>query len=1205
MANGFTPGTELGHMFEVGFNIGLLKALLESGIQIPDASLYREDLQQLKLDSLVDAMARRISVVAETGRETIQKWITGVVAHGYLSGYSFWQDLASTFGHSQPIVRYLQIRFDGANSLGTTRTTSEQIFRRWLAQLNIEDDTLIHRYQFKPGVFLQADTLLLLEVNRQWRMVVLDLSIFTVQSITNLADLSHPEVMRRLLRQELSYANKRGQFTRIAFDTKPGEFAFAAGLENYYRAFSRTDKESYKLIQAGSYAYTFYQFLQEQSLLDQRPLTFQVFGYSDRGVNAINVGTEELSLLQQCTTIYQSAHQAEANQQSHRDKVLQVIATNAGSSFEPGGRAFIQELLKRDFRVQPPLISYRETIRGFTNTGGVVPAGLGNATSSITPTSLRNLHADTVQTYLAPEATENLLFLTGAPGIGKTTALSRFCRDHRDEGFLFLYFSPRTQVNRDLLDKFEEWTTPEDSIISVFSTASTIDKYGQGKSTVLYRSKERSDTFRLGDVQFVSDNTPQFGDTPRRNMNSVLDDQFVERDQRNAGVLNSLCKGIQLLMRNDLADSVVATASIQSLKVTERGTTLDHIEKIFADGYRRDRGPLWDKLKTLSRKRKHLIVMIDEVTGDSAGVAFLDGIIKLFQKLGLFDAKSGFNTKIVVADASIVDASVIQSHLKSASSERDKVYFRKALPNDQPIQVEHFNFKSLNAVAINANCFPAASLDLVYHAFIETLNSSVNPVTYSVRKKIDDALCQDIVALLESPEEGQILVYLQDKAWIGRIIEAIGDLRKQQGQTWQRTEDYLEIHAYLGDEEKRQVNFLKSRVKIVFMTSTASRGLSFPNARRILVVIPGFAIEQNLMEIIQVIYRGRGDPKQEALAKTLHFYVGEQIIYDTDSAYESAVRERLLSLINLLLILKTSVMTRIQGYGVIGRERVMMVPVGGKGLTTAGDSFGTRMAETLRSLASARRQQPDDARIRHVERELHQLLSTSEVKLYQNNYSYLNLARDFDQKIAKTLLFGFDHLLNVPVLEHGLTVGSLVIVPLQDRRVIEQYQVYRRPDLQTFLKTRIYPALKELSVDPHLPESLQHHLRYVLGLIGALLNDQSERSQRVVDTADHPDLYYALPIWSIINYGPLRDYFAQSPQEPEEFEFRTLLGKLIRSHYPTEAMLPLTTHYAEFPWLLFRSRQLQDLRKRIFNGKEVLATTEFNVLNLILSKGDG
>src|SRR5258708_14795498 len=112
------------------------------------------------------------------------------------------------------------------------------------------------------------------------------------------------------------------------------------------------------------------------------------------------------------------------------------------------------------------------------------------------------------------------------------------------------------------------------------------------------------------------------------------------------------------------------------------------------------------------------------------------------------------------------------------------------------------------------------------------------------------------------------------------------------------------------------------------MTASASRGLSFKRAKHILVDIPHFAIEQNLMEILQVIYRGRGgDCDQEE--KTLTFYLADRIAYPDQSDRELALKESLLHLLNVLLILKTAIMTRIEGSDPLGlNQRFPMIPIG-------------------------------------------------------------------------------------------------------------------------------------------------------------------------------------------------------------------------------------------------------------------------------------
>src|SRR4028119_2442462 len=145
------------------------------------------------------------------------------------------------------------------------------------------------------------------------------------------------------------------------------------------------------------------------------------------------------------------------------------------------------------------------------------------------------------------------------------------------------------------------------------------------------------------------------------------------------GVLNSICNGIYSLINCKIYNNIVATVSIQSLRMKEnRQNTLEHLEKIFQDTYnKRDKRVIPAKMQEISSRIKHIFIMIDEITGDDGGVEFLAGIAKIVKKHDLHKREHGFNTKIIVADASIVDPDVIKQHLDNTSPEPDKIYFKK------------------------------------------------------------------------------------------------------------------------------------------------------------------------------------------------------------------------------------------------------------------------------------------------------------------------------------------------------------------------------------------------------------------------------------------------------------------------------------------------------------------------------------------------
>ena len=203
-------------------------------------------------------------------------------------------------------------------------------------------------------------------------------------------------------------------------------------------------------------------------------------------------------------------------------------------------------------------------------------------------------------------------------------------------------------------------------------------------------------------------------------------------------------------------------------------------------------------------------------------------------------------------------------------------------------------------------------------------------------------------------------------------------------QRFEPYQDYLEIHADLSQSDKQKIHEYKNRVQIIFMTASASRGLSFPNAKHILVDLPRFEIEANLMEVIQVIYRGRGNPLIDAEDKQLIFYLTEQAVYYIENADDCkySLRESKLNVLNFLIILHVSIRTRIYGYGNIANENYMTIPVGGKSVFTAGEFLSNKVEKLIRSLKKKHRKRSHDLRLPRASKQLEELMTTAEITIH-------------------------------------------------------------------------------------------------------------------------------------------------------------------------------------------------------------------------------
>lgn len=422
---------------------------------------------------------------------------------------------------------------------------------------------------------------------------------------------------------------------------------------------------------------------------------------------------KNIAVLETCAYIYKNRTQE--TPEAACERVVSQIRYNAYRNFD-NGREFIKDILDP---LKNGALSHTEVLEGFFNPCNTLKDH--NHT-------LWDLHAQAIRESLSSNI--RYLFLTGNPGIGKTTALVKLLMDYerRGEGFLLLYVSPGTQVNLDILNKFSKDSKLfSDDLITLHTDALTIAANG-GARTVKYNKNDRKGSFTENNIEFqdageLESNRPRHRSPVQR----TSEDTIRPKTINSAGVMNSLCEAIHTVIDQGIARSIVATAAIQSLRMNESGDTLDHFKSIFK-GATRNRGeePIDSKMQEIAAKIPHLIIMIDEIIGDDAGVEFLNKIHKWLVKYNLSDrGKSEFDTHVVVADASVVAPDIINAHLDSSNVEPTKIYFRPVEPKPlEPLTVQQFQFRKLQASVINTNAYPAASLKITYRLYLDSVDEN-------------------------------------------------------------------------------------------------------------------------------------------------------------------------------------------------------------------------------------------------------------------------------------------------------------------------------------------------------------------------------------------------------------------------------------------------------------------------------------------------
>jgi len=359
-------------------------------------------------------LADKEKVISEQHRQIVEKWCTFFLQKGFLADLNFLSEYIKSTGWNKRQLKrleilYYQCCFSDDNSIGTYTKGREQAFKEVLSQLgDVEVD--IGKYSQK-GDFLNADTLLLLRCTKQIRVLCVDLSVFSIKSIRDLVDVGSVEVLRKLLLSELSYLKSKSVFSNLGLDTKSSGLNFSSDLAHYFTAFKREDKESVKLIQAASYAHSFYGFLQSQDLLtDETLIVVNVVGYSDRGISAMSVSRDNLDVLATCSHIYKHDSSPKEIKEA-RKKVLNLIKRNASGSFQKG-REFIKQLLEVS-EDGITLVPHKERVDKFFNSIDIIPPDLA-AQLQVTPNSnMREAHAELITKALASDDT--YIFLTGNP----------------------------------------------------------------------------------------------------------------------------------------------------------------------------------------------------------------------------------------------------------------------------------------------------------------------------------------------------------------------------------------------------------------------------------------------------------------------------------------------------------------------------------------------------------------------------------------------------------------------------------------------------------------------------------------------------------------------------------------------------------------------------------------------------------------------
>ena len=473
------------------------------------------------------------------------------------------------------------------------------------------------------------------------------------------------------------------------------------------------------------------------------------------------------------------------------------------------------------------------------------------------------------------------------PGIGKTTAVTKFLAQQQ-EGYCFLYVSPRVVINRDVTNKLARDNGNPTGILTLTSNAKLIDAAPEWYAQQSAQSGEkprRVDSAVVVDgiphlvhpvcnTIFVSPEDEQAIDTniviSRRYKRSRNEREDSVQSQIRPGVLRTLATSARKLLEyNPTVNRMVMTAAIQGYRAVQHRTTIDALSNLFTQKANTQAGKR--ERQTFARKIPTIIAMVDEVAGDGAGALFCHRLAEWLhqQFIEPFEGEPcPFRVVLIISDASLSNEVVLNSYLNSGERAPNKVLISPTQGNSA-FRVTGTSMKvgpgRHPTLHVMTNSYPASQLKVDYSVRLASVTPGLTSdgLPQSIRQAIRDHSAEELLnnarieierGLTEGAE--QLIFFAQDKAFLRQLCQNLtsGD------RPILYPEEVKVIDQSVPEAERLKLvqEPQRDQVRVFLMTSSGARGVSFPKTDWIIASIPRFNIEAALMEVAQLIYRGRG-----------------------------------------------------------------------------------------------------------------------------------------------------------------------------------------------------------------------------------------------------------------------------------------------------------------------------------------------------------
>jgi hypothetical protein len=888
--------------------------------------------------------------------------------------------------------------------------------------------------------------------------------------------------------------------------------------------------------------------------------------------------------------------------------------------------------------------------------------------------SLRDIHAAALLAGLSAARPGGVTVLAaeGHPGIGKTTAILEYLR-RRDstEGFLFFYASPRTVINGEVTRKVARDDQGRPTGVLTLTTNSRLIR-GVGARNGGERLAAGGGRGRYVDAAVIADGVADLvlpeGSTEflTPDEGQMLDEDYassgfrkrtwderldVVETRRAPGVLVTLARAARACLgENPSLNRVVITAAIQGYRLADGGaSTVDRLSELFRNASDTPHG--LRERRTFAERVPTIVVMVDEIAGDGAGAPFVHALAawldrEFMQPFAGTGQVSPFRVVLVLSDASLGNDAVLASYLANNAGAPEKVLVSESA-GPRPFRLTGGGLtlggRALPVLHVMADGFPAKSLEMEYHLrlkLVHRLEASGDGPTLNLRKAIREqhgeaqlraAVEEVFEALSRLPAGEQVILFAQDKGFLRDLRRTLvdpsalqdrGEHVETHGQ--QLTVDEIGLlDSSIAERERRRLTdpAVRDAKRVILMTSSGSRGVSFPHATTLIALVPTFAVESGFMEIAQLIYRGRGTARNtatgeqwdgDALDRRIVLLLQDFVAAEEQVDNRQWLR-RTLDLVSALVLLRATVLTRITGDAGIPGQRAAVVPVGRIGgdetetsLAQSVDAFLHEAAVFLRDASDIRHRLRVDRAVRDAEetfREL-RLVGTAPDPARRSMATPAVMRRVMDLACAAaTPLLGDDHGAAIPDVTYGL--GPIWLESWTDMRSEESFRFQGAYTSWQQRLRRLLATCRAIEGERDLPGTLRRTARDIVDIVQR--NDEGLAmtfvTRRVLGSHR---VWVCLPVdyERFCTMPPGEEHTGERFRLAEAERWLEALRRTAGASTALAARYPVLPYYDGRPFLVMTAYGDPTGFERTFDDRYFMASSELNLLNTLLFVGE-